>query len=649
MKFNVYKARVGLILPALTSLADRSERVFLVALQQWMDFAHKQIRHDLTEKYIKKDVTTELTDWEFIEEQGREILKPTTLKIMQSGGNQAYRILQAQVSFDVLNTGAVKAADKFCGKLVREVTGETKKGIRGYIKAGVKEGKAMNKIARELKPLVGLTQRQAESISNYRNWLNEKRPELSATQVDKRVTTYANKTHRRRMQTIARTETARAQNIGYAVGLEDLGIEQVEFQISATDYCDECEGLNETKFKVREGGGIIPVHPNCRCCLLPVVADTPACRLVKGIEKADCIPPNDLHDKQIADLLKRLEAPKTSAEGRKIRKALRRLGHRGGLGGKPPVTTPPAVKPTVPVTVKPKPIIPKPTTPKPVPGATKFETAEDYRKALLDLAAGKIDPVEQAALKRIVAERTTLHKKAFDMQRTRWDIRKIPGNEAKVNELWAAEKTLDKQVSSLYKREAALRAKQKVSLQEMRAVLNETDNMAGAVKGAAGKWESVADDILSWIPKNKLDDFEQSAIKYLNTYKEGKRFNLSGQYSRDGHSIMMYTHTKKVFAHEFGHHLSYQIKGAYRAQSTFFKARTAGEIRKKLQGFVDIYGKKNKFSRYTKYAGRIYKDGTIPECISVGIEYVWKNPLAAARKDPEWFNMVMSALKKFTI
>lgn len=358
MGVNIYKARIGLILPALSRSIERSEGIFVVALQVWMDFAHKQIRRDLTEKYIKKDVTTELTDWEFIEEQGNEILKPATLKIMQRGGGQAYRILQAQVAFDVLNLNAVKAAGKLTANLVRGVTQNTKEGIRSHIKAGVKAGKSMNKIARELKPLVGLTKTQTESIVNYRSWLKEKRPDLSAAQVDKRVMSYTNKTHRRRMQTIARTETARAQSIGYAVGLEDLGIEQVEFQIHPDDKtCPDCLGLDGEKYKVGEGGGIIPVHPNCRCCLLPVIADKPTCRLVKmvkQIQKIDCIPPNSLHDKQIEDLLKRLEAPKTPVEGRKIRRALRRLGHKGGLGGKPPVTTSPAVKPTVPTVPKPK-------------------------------------------------------------------------------------------------------------------------------------------------------------------------------------------------------------------------------------------------------------------------------------------------------
>lgn len=359
MVVSIYKTRVGLILPALTNLADRNERIFLVALQIWMDFAHKQIRHDLTSKYIKKDVTTELTDWEFIEEQGKEILKPATLKIMQTGGSQAYKILQAQVSFDVLNPEAVKAAEKFCGKLVRGVTAETKKNIRRHIQVGVKEGMSMNRVARDLKKVVGLTASQGESVRSYRNWLGEKRPDLSAAQVDKRVMTYTNKTHRRRMQTIARTETARAQNIGYVVGLEDLGVDQVEFQIHPDEKtCDECSGMDGKKYKVGEGQYLIPVHPNCRCCLLPVVADKPTCRMIKMVKqityKAECIPPSGLHDKQIEDLLKRLKAPKTPAEGRKIRRALRRLGHKGGLGGKPPVTTPPAVKPTVPTVPKPK-------------------------------------------------------------------------------------------------------------------------------------------------------------------------------------------------------------------------------------------------------------------------------------------------------
>ena len=255
----------------LSNLIAVNERAMLIAVRSWMYSAHIQIRRDLTAKF-KKDVTTELTDWELIEDQGVRTIKPVTLKIMQSGGNQAYKHLALTGSFDVLNVRAVGAAEKLCAKLVKEVTAETKKGIRTYISAGIKEGKSMPKIAKELRPLVGLTKNQTESIMNYRKLLEDKDkfPRLTQTTINRKVQRYSDKTHRRRMATIARTETARAQNIGYVQGLEEVGVKQTEFSASP-DACEICEGLDGTIYLVGEAVGIIPQHPNCRCAMLPVV------------------------------------------------------------------------------------------------------------------------------------------------------------------------------------------------------------------------------------------------------------------------------------------------------------------------------------------------------------------------------------------
>jgi len=255
----------------LDNLANRNERILQSVLQRWFAFMRKQILWSLSVKF-KKDITSELTDWEFIEEQGIRNIKPAALKIMQSGGNTAYRQLAIEGSFDILNVNAIKAADKFCAKLVVDVTAETKKGIRTFIRHGVKEGMSMPKIAKKLRPLVGLTDRQTDSIINFRRILEEKRPDLSAAQVDKKVMVQTNKVHRRRMENIARTETARAQSIGYVQGLEDVGVKEVEFS-SSPGACDECVALNENKYPIAEASGIIPVHPNCRCAMLPVVND----------------------------------------------------------------------------------------------------------------------------------------------------------------------------------------------------------------------------------------------------------------------------------------------------------------------------------------------------------------------------------------
>jgi len=322
-----------------------NEKVLLMALRNWFASTTKQIQLDLRTKF-QKDITSDLTSWETISEEGKVMVRPATLDIVDSGGKAADKVLRAKVPFDKLNPEAVKAADKICAEMVREVTGETKKALRSYISAGIREGKSMDRIARELRPLVSLTKHQTDSVVNYRNLLREKSPRLPEKSVNKKVERYAAKTQRRRVQTIARTEAARAQNTGYALSMGDMGVEQLEFSV-ASGCCKLCESMNERKYPPEKAGAVIPVHPNCRCCMLPVVDDVPTCRGEKGeVAKKACIRPSNLHDEQVKDLLNRLERVKDPAEGRKVRRALRRLGHKGGLRAEPTVPTAPRVKPT---------------------------------------------------------------------------------------------------------------------------------------------------------------------------------------------------------------------------------------------------------------------------------------------------------------
>jgi SPP1 gp7 family putative phage head morphogenesis protein len=257
------------LLTELARLQARNERTIQLAIRSWFGLIYRQISEDLKTKY-EKSVTSKLTDWEFLEAEGRRIIKPAALTVMETGAKASFKQFGISASFDITNPYAIKAADKFCAELVTNVNKKTKAGIRTFISSGVKEGKPMPKIAKELRPMIGLTKPQVESVANFRERLSEKFP---PAMVDKKVRVYTDRTHRRRANDIARTETARAQNIGYCQGLSELGVTQAEFRISPADYCEECEALNGKRFPIEEAEWIIPVHPKCRCAMLPVVGE----------------------------------------------------------------------------------------------------------------------------------------------------------------------------------------------------------------------------------------------------------------------------------------------------------------------------------------------------------------------------------------
>jgi SPP1 gp7 family putative phage head morphogenesis protein len=83
-----------------------------------------------------------------------------------------------------------------------------------------------------------------------------------------------------RARVIARTEVARAHNVGLVNTYREAGIEGVEvvaeFATAGDDrvcpHCQRLEDISKKKpFPLDKAEGLIPVHPNCRCTLIPIV------------------------------------------------------------------------------------------------------------------------------------------------------------------------------------------------------------------------------------------------------------------------------------------------------------------------------------------------------------------------------------------
>ena len=74
-----------------------------------------------------------------------------------------------------------------------------------------------------------------------------------------------------RAETLVRTEVAHIQSEAAKNRYKDYGIKYVEVLVDPDERtCDLCKGLIGKKFPI---GGVmpLPVHPNERCCLVPVV------------------------------------------------------------------------------------------------------------------------------------------------------------------------------------------------------------------------------------------------------------------------------------------------------------------------------------------------------------------------------------------
>lgn len=259
-------------------LLDKNYRIMYPVIVKWMNYTNAQIIKALNKKYINKSIqktevgkiVTKLTDWGKLEKDGIMMVKPATLEIFETGGNEAFKIAGIGGAFDVVNIEAVNIVNEICSKDIKDILDNTKKSINTLIKTGIKEGQAMGKIAKQIRPLVGLTERQSLAVVHYREKLLAKFPKYNVAKLDKMAKKYSDKLHRYRAEMIARTETARAQSEGTLQGYKQLGYKKVEWSANA-DACSRCMALAGHRFPLQEASGMLPLHPSCRCSWLSVI------------------------------------------------------------------------------------------------------------------------------------------------------------------------------------------------------------------------------------------------------------------------------------------------------------------------------------------------------------------------------------------
>ena len=85
---------------------------------------------------------------------------------------------------------------------------------------------------------------------------------------------------KRRAATLARTEVVRAHHSANMQEYMNWGVRGVtvvaEFVTAGDDrVCDICAGYHGNRYTLKEAEHMIPVHPNCRCIVIPVEAPAP--------------------------------------------------------------------------------------------------------------------------------------------------------------------------------------------------------------------------------------------------------------------------------------------------------------------------------------------------------------------------------------
>ena len=122
--------------------------------------------------------------------------------------------------------------------------------------------------AKALSEIKGLTGYQATNLK--REMLESFKAGETINQITKRVKSVTGKSTNKAI-TIARTETLAAGNAAAKERYKGAGVERVEWVAAYDDrVCEECESKHGETFDIDDAPEL-PVHPNCRCTLVPVM------------------------------------------------------------------------------------------------------------------------------------------------------------------------------------------------------------------------------------------------------------------------------------------------------------------------------------------------------------------------------------------
>jgi SPP1 gp7 family putative phage head morphogenesis protein len=168
-----------------------------------------------------------------------------------------------------------KAIAQQVGQNIAAVTQNTLDNVRAIVSDAISTGRHPYSAAKQIKQVVGLTPKQAQSVENFRKQLVDEG--VVGDKLEKRVARYAERKLAQRAEAIARTETATALNNGRMELWTQLQAEgglphdQKHKWITAEDerVCNICGPLDGKTVLIGQPfpGGYSgpPAHVMCRC------------------------------------------------------------------------------------------------------------------------------------------------------------------------------------------------------------------------------------------------------------------------------------------------------------------------------------------------------------------------------------------------
>lgn len=182
-----------------------------------------------------------------------------------------------EMRFDIRDPNFQRMVHDRGAQAITDIDTETRSAVQLIVADAYNSGLHPREFASHIAELVGLTTRQALAVSNQRASMLEggMTPELAVKHAD----AYAARLLKQRAMTIARTETIAAANLGRVAAYQQAQrngflpkdsswLEWMSVQDDPNEICFELDG---ERWPVDAPGPIPPIHPNCRCVLVPVM------------------------------------------------------------------------------------------------------------------------------------------------------------------------------------------------------------------------------------------------------------------------------------------------------------------------------------------------------------------------------------------
>lgn len=266
-------------------------------IKKQLDGLWKQLSRHAKEHGITPDLADEAINWGQWRFTLALSIQGELRSLLESVSAQTTSIMGSAVVWDIAQDPAVVSwLNRHTAELVVQVTEETRAAIRAVVRQNYLNwiGTTQRTMARDLRPIVGLTEYQAQVVRNYREYLEDQKDMgiyRSQAQIDKMVNTKAEQIKRYRCKMIADTESVYAANQGaLAAYRANPEVTASQWLVTSDNPCPECAALDGqivaidaafTQTTVKVDGmpeirdvNCPPLHPNCGCRIIAVTLET---------------------------------------------------------------------------------------------------------------------------------------------------------------------------------------------------------------------------------------------------------------------------------------------------------------------------------------------------------------------------------------